>query len=155
MQDAFVRALNRLGSERETVIAGFEAIKDKAFSVEGLAAEENMLTEQLNAISNMIQQTVNENARVAQDQDAYTERYNALVQQFETTKAKLEETQAETSKRTGQRLKMEAFIKDLKAMPDGVTEFDENLWCALCEYMTVYSKEDIRVTFRNGMEIKA
>lgn len=29
------------------------------------------------------------------------------------------------------------------------------LWCSLVDFITVYSKEDIRVTFKDGTEIKA
>jgi hypothetical protein len=31
--------------------------------------------------------------------------------------------------------------------------FDERLWCSLVDFITVYSKEDIRVTFKDGTEI--
>ena len=34
-----------------------------------------------------------------------------------------------------------------------VTEFDEGLWGTLVDFMTVYSKEDISVTFKDGTEI--
>lgn len=49
---------------------------------------------------------------------------------------------------------MERFCDDLKKLPEIVNSFDEDTWYALCDYITVYSKDDIRVTFRNGAEIK-
>jgi len=39
-------------------------------------------------------------------------------------------------------------------MEESLAEFDEDSWYCLIEYATVYSKEDIRFTFKNGMEIK-
>ena len=36
-----------------------------------------------------------------------------------------------------------------------MTEFNGEDWYSLVEYATVYSREDIRFTFKNGMEIKA
>ena len=36
-----------------------------------------------------------------------------------------------------------------------LTEFNEDEWYSLVDYATVYSREDIRFTFKNGMEIKA
>ena len=36
-----------------------------------------------------------------------------------------------------------------------LTAFNEDDWYSLVEYATVYSREDIRFTFKNGMEIKA
>lgn len=46
----------------------------------------------------------------------------------------------------------EQFLAEL-SKHDVVTEFDEGLWLSLVDFVTVYSKEDIRVTFKNGMEI--
>ncbi len=34
-----------------------------------------------------------------------------------------------------------------------LTEFDEGLWGTLVDFMTVYSKDDISVTFKDGTEI--
>lgn len=36
-----------------------------------------------------------------------------------------------------------------------VTEFDSDLWLSLVDFMTVNSREDIRVTFRNGRSVRA
>ena len=49
---------------------------------------------------------------------------------------------------------MENFIEVLRSLPEQVDIFDEGTWYAMCDYITVYSKNDIRVTFQNGMEIR-
>lgn len=36
-----------------------------------------------------------------------------------------------------------------------IAEFSEPLLHALADYVTVYAKDDIRITFKNGMEMKA
>lgn len=36
-----------------------------------------------------------------------------------------------------------------------MAEFNEKDWYSLVEYATVYNRDDIRFTFKNGMEIKA
>ena len=43
-------------------------------------------------------------------------------------------------------------IKDLQEQ-ELIKTFDERLWCSLVDFITVYSKEDIRVTFKDGTEI--
>ncbi len=35
-----------------------------------------------------------------------------------------------------------------------ITEFDLSLWGSLLDHATVYSKEDMRYTFKDGTEIK-
>lgn len=81
-------------------------------------------------------------------------RYDALVQRYETVKNKLDMTQETVDKKHAQRLMMENFMETLKSLPKQVDFFDEGTWYALCDPITVYSKDDIRVTFQNGMEIK-
>lgn len=34
-------------------------------------------------------------------------------------------------------------------------KFDEGLWSGLVDFVTVYNTKDIRVTFKDGTEIKA
>ena len=46
------------------------------------------------------------------------------------------------------------FLDTLEKQKSLVTEFDATQFQSLVDFITVYSKEDIRVTFRNGMEIK-
>lgn len=50
---------------------------------------------------------------------------------------------------------MNKFIKNLKKQSGTVTEFDDSLWLSMADYITVNSKEDISVAFKNGTEIKA
>lgn len=45
------------------------------------------------------------------------------------------------------------FAKALKAQDAAVREFDEGLWMTLVDFMTVYGKDDIGVTFKDGTEI--
>ena len=56
-----------------------------------------------------------------------------------------------------QRLKAERldnFAKAIKAQDSVVMEFDEGLWGTLVDFMTVYGKDDIGVTFKDGTEIR-
>ncbi len=48
---------------------------------------------------------------------------------------------------------MENFMAELHGLPEAVDYFDEGAWYALVDFMTVYGKEDVRFTFKNGMEI--
>lgn len=153
IKQLFIKALNILCKERDLIIAGFEEIKDTAFSTEALEAEAEVLTGEVNTVAELIQKCIDENARVAQDQTEYQKRYDALVLRFEAAKGKLDETQAAITKTKAQRQMMENFMEVLRSLPERVGVFDEGTWYALCDYITVYSKDDIRVTFQNGMEI--
>ena len=154
IKQLFIKALNILAEERDLIIVGFEEIKDTAFSTEALEAEAEVLNGEVNTVAELIQKCIDENARVAQDQSEYQKRYDALVQRFETAKAKQDEAQAAIAKIKAQRQMMENFMETLRSLPEQVELFDEGTWYALCDYITVYGKDDIKVTFQNGTEIK-
>ena len=51
------------------------------------------------------------------------------------------------------RRKIECFIENMKDLPELITEFDESLWAALVDSMTVYAKDRIVFRLTRGMEI--
>lgn len=153
IKQIFITALSILEKERDTVIAGFEEIRDTAFSTDALEAETEVLTQEVNTVAELIEKCIDENAHIAQNQTEYEKRYNALVRRFDAARAALDETQAALAKRRAQRLMMEHFLETLRSLPGQVEIFDEDAWLALCDHITVYGKNDIRVTFQNGMEI--
>ena len=106
-----------------------------------------------NVAAELIQKCIGENAHVAQNQGEYAKRYDALVERFETAKARLEEVQAAITEKQAQRKMMENFMDELRSLPEQVDYFDEGAWYAMVDFMTVYGREDVRFTFKNGMEI--
>ena len=120
-----------------------------------MEAEARQLNGEMNVAAELIQKCIGENARVAQNQGEYAKRYDALAGRFETAKARLEEVQAAIMAKQAQRKMMENFMDVLSGMPEQVDNFDEAAWYAMVNFVTVYGKEDVRFTFKNGMEIKA
>ena len=153
VKQLFIKALNILAGERDIIIAGFEEIRDTAFATEALEAEAEVLTGEMNTVADLMQKCIDENARVAQDQMEYQKRYDALVQRFDTAKVKLDAAQAAIIKKKVQKQMMEHFIEELRSLPEMVETFDEGTWYALCDYITVYGNDDVRVTFKNGKEV--
>ena len=49
---------------------------------------------------------------------------------------------------------LDSFSKALRSRETALTDFDEGLWGTLVDFMTVYGKGDICVTFRDGTEIR-
>ena len=155
IKQLFIKALNTIGKEKDLIIAGFGEVKDAAFETGELEAEARQLNGEMNVAAELIQKCIGENARIAQKQGEYAKRYDALVEQFETAKARLEEVQAAITEKQAQRKMMENFMEVLRGLPEQVDYFDEAAWYAMVDFMTVYGKDDVRFTFKNGMEIKA
>ena len=78
-----------------------------------------------------------------------------MVSQFKTTQAKLESIQNEINQKEATKLNIKHFLKTLIKQDKLITEFDLIQFQSLVEFITVYNREDIRITFKNGMEIKS
>lgn len=155
IEAAFLRSVNQLISEKATVMEDYEAIKDMLFSTKELSVKEAELRQEMEVVSKMIQDCINENARVALDQTDFQSRYESLVKRFDDTKAKYDAICAEMDDKRIRKATMESFLADLSKRNTLLTEFEPEAWYSLVDYVTVYGAEDIRITFKNGKEIRA
>lgn len=70
--------------------------------------------------------------------------------------AKKETGHTEPGKVQGQAgwTEIERFISKLEKQKDLPADFNQDDWYSLVEYVTVYSREDIGFTFKNGREVR-
>ena len=84
-------AANKLLADKDVIIAAFEEVKCTLFDISALESERTTQQNELAIAAELIQQCVNENARIAQDQTEYQRRYAELVERFNTAQARLDE----------------------------------------------------------------
>ena len=75
----FLKAANAAFDERDGIREDYEAVKERLYDTSGLEAERIQLQEEMNIVAEMIQQCVNENARIALDQTEYQKKYDGLA----------------------------------------------------------------------------
>ena len=73
---------------------------------------------------------------------------------FDKAKARHTEVTDLIDERIARKHQIEAYLKNLRSR-EPLTEFRETDWLAMVYYITVHSKKDIRVTVKDGTEIKA
>lgn len=154
IKERFLKAVNILCTEKDEVIANYEAIKETVFDTAALEEEKAALQEEMNVVAELIQQCINENARIALNQADYQMRYDALAERFEKAKTRLETVNMEITEKQARRESTERFISELSRQDSVITEFDEDFWYAMVDYVTVFNKEDVRFTFKDGTEIR-
>ncbi len=84
----------------------------------------------------------------------YDRNYNELVSRYEAAKTQYDKTCEAIQYRKARSRQMDNFIQELREQ-ELIKEFDARLWGSLVDFITVYSKDDIRVTFKDGTEIRA
>ena len=96
-----------------------------------------------------------QNARVAQNQTEYDERYEALVSRYEETERRRDKLADRINQIMIRCSKLERFIETVEGLPELYTEFDAGQWAALVDSMTAHTKERITFTLTCGMEVQA
>lgn len=155
VKDYFVSALNTLIAQKDEVIADVTESLMPTFDTTALETERDKLLQDVQMLADAVQKIIYENAHIALDQTEYQDRYNALTARYEETKATLDTINEQISGKQTRRASIEEFLDTLSGQETSITEFEQNAWCGLVDFITVYSEDDVRVTFKNGMEIKA
>ena len=118
-----------------------------------LEREISELEAEINIAAELIEECIKENAHVALDQAEYQKRYDALVVRFDKVKARHTEVTDLIAERMARKHQIEAYLKNLRSR-EPLTEFRETDWLAMVDYITVHSKKDIRVTFKERLRRK-
>ncbi|MCD8015248.1 MAG: recombinase family protein, partial [Lachnospiraceae bacterium] len=111
------------------------------------------LREETQLVADLVQQCIRENASVALDQNEYQKRYDALVARYNKANDRLEAVTAEITDKELRRATIEDCLAAMEKLPTVLETFDETAFHSLVDYITVYSNEDVRVTFKDGTEI--
>ena len=83
----------------------------------------------------LAQQAISENARVAQDQAAYNERYNELAAEYDRLDEAVKAKELEIAAVKARQRRLEEFTRTLETADE---EFTEGLWGSLVEKVTVF-----------------
>ncbi|NQT61016.1 MAG: recombinase family protein, partial [Bacteroidetes bacterium] len=147
----FVRAVNKLITDKNTIIRGFDEIKDEVFNTSKQESELDRLKEERVDIIGLMEKLTARNASVVMDQDEYSTQFDQLSKRYTKINEKLVIVEKVMQDIQYRKTKTDMFFKILNKQECLVTEFSNDLWYALADYATVYSKENVRFTFKNGL----
>jgi len=153
IQAMFIVVVNQLISQKESIIAALEVSLETAFDTTALEVELTEVQGEIMVVSDRIQSCIYENAHVALDQEEYQKRYGALSDRFDKAKARFEEIEDAIGSKQSRRAAIETFLNNLRDA-NIVDNFEVSLWCGLLDFVTVYSRDNVVFTFRNGTEIR-
>lgn len=151
----FVSAVNQLLTQKGSIIESLTSSLALAFDLEPLQVQETTLIDEVQMLADAVEKCIYENAHMALDQAEYQKRYDGLTQRYDEAKAKLDTVTELIADKKARKATIEEFLKVIQGQGGLVTEFQTNLWCGLVDFVTVHSKDDVRFTFKNGVEIKA
>ena len=152
VQAAFVEAFNSLISDRAAMLEQHRAFMEEITDTTALDHRIAKYTEECEVVGELVRKAVEENARVARDQDEYETRHNALIARYEAAKAKADEAQVEKRQRELRRTRAAAFFAEVEGRDGLLAGFDEELWNCTVESLMVLVGGGFRVRFKDGCE---
>ena len=155
VKTTFLSAANKLLETKTEVIANGQEMLSLLFNTDELESERDRLIEEAQIVADAVQQNITENARTALDQTDYQKRYDELSARYDKLKERIDELDGKIHETQSRKAGVEDFLDAFEKTPDSLTEFSIDAFNSLVDHLTVYGRDDIRFTFRNGQEIKA
>ena len=154
IQDAFCRAINPLLSDRERIIGDLEAVKQELCEDTNLIEKQSELLAEMEVLEGMMQKAVLDNAETVQDQEAYNKRYDSYIKKYAQLKKQFGDTQAERQMRQHKAQILDSMVEKLQNVNVDAVRFDEKLWIATVDHVTVNQDDILVFTMQGGREIR-
>ncbi len=155
IKSRFLDAINTLIVNRDALLEDCRLIQTALTDCSEIDAKLEKLLQEIEVVGELTKRCIEDNAQNAQDQDAYTVRYNGLVERYEKTKAEVDELQRRRAERQAKAENIGAFMFELCERDTTMTEFDDRLWLTTVDKVTVHSDGRLVFLFQNGTEVTA
>lgn len=153
IQQRFQQAFNQLLDNRTFILEDTAAIMERLTATADLEAKAENLREEMDVVSELIRQAIEQNASMAMDQAEFEQRYQNLSERFQRATDQLKGIEAECARRAHKRSELETFIKNLRSREMPIEEFDAMLWISMVKKVTVEVDGRMRFIFANEMEV--
>ena len=148
----FVRTMNGMIEDKDDLISEYKQISRSLTDHTALDSEAKQQTEEVDVLTELIRKCVAENATTPQDQEVYAERYKGLKARYEAATQRLKQIEDQRAERKQRWQKMLEFIRKLEQTDRALIEFDEGLWNATVETVSIQVDGGMVFRWKNGAE---
>lgn len=153
VKTVFVGAMNATLSNKRAILDSCRTAIDFLIDTSRLESELQTLEAERDVTTELLRKCIDENAHAEISQEDYETKYASLAEKYEVLKGKCADANERILRRKLKANRIDAFFKTLESS-DLITEFDEGLWNATVDTMTVYSKKRIVLKLKDGTEIE-
>ncbi|MCM1226042.1 MAG: recombinase family protein [Clostridium sp.] len=154
IKEKFLTAYNRLFSDRESVMNLCKAVLQTLYDHSRIDIEIAGIKAKMEAVADKVKYMISVNSRIAQVQSVYAEEYERLVKEYDALESEVKKLYAEKAERTEKGVIIDRFMHELSERENLLVEFDEHLWIASIEKVTVFPDKKMKFLFKNGSEIE-
>jgi site-specific DNA recombinase len=143
-----VKANNQMIPSKDAIIRQYKTIIKTLTDTSALEQERAKQQSEHDVVEGLIRRLIAKNAQVGLAPEDYTQREAEVIAQNDAAKAAMTDIEAQIQKHKNCCTKLAAFIRTLEKQDGLMTTFDEKLWNATVESVTVYSKELMVFVFK-------
>ena len=108
---------------------------------------------EMDILTEMIRQTVMLNASATVSEEEYRRRYNDLTERFHAEEEKLKRLTERRNRMQAESVAISGMLFELTELEAPPIEFDEKLWHAVVDRVTVYNDDRLVYSLKDGTEI--
>lgn len=153
IQQAFILVFNRILAERDEILQGYEVIIQALTDTTALDKESAKLKSECEVAAELIRKCIDENSHTALNQNEYAQHFEELTKRYTNAKDGLERLQEKRMERVAKRTNIKNFMDTLR-QNELLIDFDEGLWIATVESVTVFHDGMLVFLFKNGQEVQ-
>ena len=152
IKERFTIAVNKLLVGSSSAIRSCETALSATLDTSELEQKQQNLLAEMQTLDSALRQLIHQNSTAAQDQNEYRKSYDAIAQKFSSAEEQKKLVDKKLSDLLKHRCIIENFLKKIKEQNGQISEFSENLWCGLLDYVTAYTDGRLIFRFKNGSE---
>ena len=154
VKERFLAMFNGLVENKDPLLEDCRIIQEKLTDCTEIDTQIETLLQEIEVISELTRRCVDENARCTQNQDEYLARYNSYVERYENARTKLLALQEIKQQREQKADEIGGFMFALHENEQPLTEFDDYLWAATVDTVTVHSDGKLMFNLKNGISME-
>lgn len=149
----FIQVISKYLSNRDAVIEDLQYVKRSMCDTDFIDSDIEKAEHEMEILSGMIHQCIMQNASAEVTEEEYHKNYADLTERYEKQKDHLNELLGIRQSMEETALTLSGMLFELAELDDLPIEFNETLWNATIDHVTVHDDERIVFTIKDGTEI--
>lgn len=150
---AFIQAINQILGNKERYLKNFEELLPLLADTSESEKELEKLQGEHESLIDRMHSYMEENKREIQDQEGYNRHYSEMMEELKRSGNQLNQMKDKILEQSTRKERIRRFLYELRQVDNLITEFDEDLWSATIELVTVQMDKTLIFTFKDGTTI--
>ncbi len=154
MREKFVEMLGIYFADRKGILDSLRYVQRNLTDASAIDEDIADTEREMDMLAEMLHQTVMMNASASVSEEEYRHRYNDLTERFKAEEEKHAQLVAEHNRMEEESIAIGGMMFELTELDGMPIEFDEKLWFATVDHVTVYGDDTLVYSLRDGTEVK-